>query len=561
MNIPDTPNETGEITVRVTGTGKTVSCPYGTAADTLLETCGIDGKDTVALRVNNAILPLKTRIEVSSTLEPVPLLSPEGAMIYRRSLSFLLAVASAKLFPGRRLQVGHSLGNSYYYTFASGRPPSNEEITALEEEMRLLVSENLPIVFKYLSYGEATEVFTREGRLDMSMLLQQRSSARIKVNECSGFMDIYIEPLVPYTGILGVFVIMPYSDGFLLRFPESGTMEIGSFTDEPKIFSVYSEYKKWGRIIGVRAVGELNSMIAERKFLDFIRIAEAHQTRKVSEIAEEIYRRRHNIKTVLLAGPSSSGKTTTAKRLSIELMVMGIKPVAISLDSYYVGKDKTPKDENGEPDYERLDALDIVHLNEQLQAVYGGDEVHMPSYDFKTGISEKGAGDKISMDRRTMLIIEGIHALNDDLTPGIPRGSKFKLYVSALTQLNLDDHNRIPTSDNRLLRRIVRDSQFRGVDAATTIKVWPKVRDGERRHIFPFQNSVDVAFNSALDYELSVLKFYAEPLLRSVKPDCREYSEAVRLLSFLENFTPIPPHHVPGTSILRGFIGGSEFKY
>jgi uridine kinase len=280
----------------------------------------------------------------------------------------------------------------------------------------------------------------------------------------------------------------------------------------------------------------------------------------MADIARQISEQ-NNIKMVLIAGPSSSGKTTSAKKLEIELMVCGLKPIAISLDDYYRGKADTPKDEHGDPDYECLEALDVPYLNEQLQALYRGEEISLPIYDFKTSTRKLTGGRKIKMESNNILIVEGIHGLNDALTYSIDRGTKFKLYVSALTQLNLDDHNRIPTSDNRLLRRIVRDSQFRGMDAAGTMKMWLKVQIGERKYIFPFQDSSDTAFNSALDYELSVLKYYADPLLRAVKPGHKEYAEAVRLLSFLENFTPIPPQHVPGTSILREFIGDSEFKY
>jgi uridine kinase len=358
---------------------------------------------------------------------------------------------------------------------------------------------------------------------------------------------------------------MAYRDGFLLRFPPSGMPGAGQtlepFEDSPGIFSVYSEYKKWGRIVGVHAVGRLNRIITEKTVRDYIRIAEAFQQKKLDEIAGMIYAGKDNVKAVLIAGPSSSGKTTTAKRLSISLKVLGIEPIAISLDDYYVGTGSTPLDEEGKPDFECLEALDIPYLNEQLLALYGGEEVTLPVFDFKSGRRREGGGRKIRLDRRTMLIIEGIHGLNDALTPQIDKETKFKLYVSALTQLNLDDHNRIPTSDNRLLRRMVRDSQFRGAGAEKTFRMWPSVQRGERKHIFPFQNSADAAFNSALDYELSVLKFYAEPLLRSVKPGMDDYAEAIRLLSFLGNFAPIPPQHVPATSILREFIGDSEFKY
>jgi len=541
---------------------KTTSCPFGTMADTLLKCLGIEQETVVALKVNNEIRPLKTRLAVNCALEPVPLDSPEGAMLYRRSLAFLLALAVRRIFPDRSLYVGHSLGNSYYYTMSEGDPLNEKEVAALQKEMEAVVQKNASITFKYLAYDEALEVFSQNHQRDTALLLNQRCTSRIKVNECEGFLDMYIEPLVPRTGLLRAFELMPYHEGFLLRFPAIGQeMKIGPFVDEPKIFDVYHEYKKWGSMVGVRVVGELNSLVASRTISDHIRIAEAHQSRKMADIAERIYEQRDRVKMVLLAGPSSSGKTTSAKRLSIELMALGIKPIAISLDSYYVGKDRTPKDEKGEPDYECLEALDIALLNEQLQALYRGDEITLPDYDFKTGNRTKDGGKTIHLNRGEALIVEGIHALNDALTPSIARNTKFKLYVSALTQLNLDDHNRIPTSDNRLLRRMVRDYQFRAKDAAGTIKMWPSVQAGERRHIFPFQNTADAAFNSALDYELSVLKYYADPLLRAVKPSQREYAEASRLLSFLENFAPISPHYVPGASILREFIGDSEFKY
>jgi uridine kinase len=551
-----------DIQVRSISAQETISCPYGTIADTLLKRLGIDQEDIVALRVNNEIRPLKTRLAVNSTLEPIPLDSPEGAMLYRRSLAFLLALAVRKRFPDRSLYVGHSLGNSYYYTISSGDPLSEQEIALLQKEMEALVQKDIPITFKYLAYEEALEVFTKNQQRDTALLLNQRCTSRIKVNECEDFLDMYIEPLVPRTGLLRAFELMPYHEGFLLRFPAIGQgMKIGPFVDEPVIFDVYHEYKKWGSMVGVRVVGELNSLVANRTIIDHIRIAEAHQSRKMANIAQRIYEHRDPVKMVLIAGPSSSGKTTSAKRLSIELMVLGIKPVAISLDSYFVGKDQTPKDEKGDPDYECLEALDVPLLNEQLQTLYRGGEVTLPDYDFRTGNRREAGGKTIHLDRDMMLIVEGIHALNDALTPSIARETKFKLYVSALTQLNLDDHNRIPTSDNRLLRRMVRDYQFRAKDAAGTIKMWSNVQAGERKHIFPFQNTADAAFNSALDYELSVLKYYADPLLRAVKPSQREYAEASRLLSFLENFAPISSHHVLGTSILREFIGDSEFKY
>jgi uridine kinase len=542
--------------------GHTVKCPAGTRAESLVEHFGIPPEEIAAVRVNNEILPLLARLEINAAVEPVSLSCPEGVMIYRRSLAFLLAAAAKELFPARSLRVGHSLGNSYYYTFADERKPAGEEIGALKEKMAALVREDLPIRSGMTAYSEALELFGGSRQTDTSLLLAQRSESRVRINRCGDFADLYIEPLVPRTGILSAFELSAYQEGFLLRFPGVGRGKtIDPFEDSPTIFSVYNEYKKWGRIIGVHAVGHLNRLSAEREIQDYIRIAEAFQAKKLSETADRIYEKKETLKVVLIAGPSSSGKTTTAKRLSIDLKVMGIEPIAVSLDDYYVNTDRTPRDEAGEPDYECLEALDVPYLNEQLLALFNGGEVTLPVYDFKIGRRREGGGRKIRLDRRTMLIIEGIHGLNDALTPQIPGDTKFKLYVSALTQLNLDDHNRIPTSDNRLLRRMVRDHQFRGNDAAGTIRMWPKVQQGERKHIFPFQNGADAAFNSALDYELAVLKYYADPLLRSVKPPQAEYAEAVRLLSFLENFTAIPPQYVPGQSILREFIGDSEFRY
>ncbi|MCL2066655.1 MAG: nucleoside kinase [Treponema sp.] len=552
-----------DIIVRFAGNEKgEEECAYGTRAKTLAGRFGVPIEKIAAFKVNNEIRPVETPLTFNSFLEPVLIDSPEGAMIYRRSLAFLLAVAQRKIFPERRLYVGHSLGNSYYYTFTEGVQPSSEDVSSLSSAMEELVKEDLPITFKHIAFEEALDLFKKNNQTDTLLLLDQRSSSRLKINECNGYMDIYVEPLLPRTGLLASFELMPYKEGLLLRFPGIGKgNEIEPFVDEPSIFRVYNEYKRWGRIVGVRVVGELNSLVAKRTIQDYIRIAEAHQARKLADIADLIYERRGTVKMILLAGPSSSGKTTSAKRLALELMVLGIKPIAIGLDDYYVGTASTPKDEKGQPDYECLEALDLPFLNEQLLALYRGEDVTLPVYDFKTGSRKPSGGRKIKLDRRTVLIVEGIHALNDALTPNIDRETKFKLYVSALTQLNLDDHNRIPTSDNRLLRRMVRDNQFRNKDAAGTIKMWPSVQAGERKHIFPFQNTADAAFNSALDYELSVLKYYAEPMLRAVKPGMCEYSEAVRLLSFLENFAPIPPQYVPGNSILREFIGESEFKY
>jgi len=551
-----------DINISFINVKKTVTCASGTIASTLIENFGIHADEIAAIRENNEIRPLGTSLLVNAAVEPVLLDSPEGMMIYRRTLSFVLAIAARVVFPDNGVYVGHSLGNSYYYTLSSGDKPKNSDVEKLADEMHKIINENLPVKFNYISYEDAIKVFKENNQTDTVLLLDYKNSPLIKINECKGYMDIYVQPLLERTGLLSVFDLMPYGDGFLLRFPGIGKGKtLDPFNDEPRIFEVYNDYKNWGKIIKVRVVGELNSKIASREISDYIRIAEIHQARKMADIANRILENRDKIKMILIAGPSSSGKTTSAKRLEVELMVSGVKPIAISLDDYYRGTADTPKDEKGEPDYECMEALDVPFLNAQLQALYRGEEISLPVYDFKTGSRSEKGGRKIKLDKDSILIVEGIHGLNDALTHSIERGTKFKIYVSALTQLNLDDHNRIPTSDNRLLRRMVRDSRFRGMQAAGTIKMWANVQAGERKHIFPFQNNADAAFNSALDYELSVLKYYADPLLRAVKPNVKEYAEAVRLLSFLDNFAPIPPQHVPGTSILREFIGDSEFKY
>jgi len=539
-----------------------ITCPYGVKAFELLEHFDIPKDEIAAVKVNNEIRPLGTTILINAAVEPVLISSHEGVAIYRRTLSFVLAIAARNKFRGNGVYVGHSLGNSYFYTLRSADKPKEGDIETLSNEMHRLIAEDFPITFKYIAYEEAVQLFKDFDQKDTALLLEQRSSSRIKVNECANFIDMYIQPLLPRTGLLTSYELVPYQDGFLLRFPGYGKGHtITPFADEPKLFEVYSDYKKWGRTVGVRVVGELNSRVAGRTIRDYIRIAEAHQARKMADIAGKIVEKSGSVKMVLIAGPSSSGKTTSAKKLGIELMVLGYKPIAIGLDDYYRGTDQTPKDEKGEPDYECLEALDVPFLNEQLLALYRGEEITLPVYDFKTGTRRETGGRKLRLDSQNILIVEGIHGLNDALTHSIERDTKFKVYISALTQLNLDDHNRIPTSDNRLLRRMVRDSQFRGMDAAGTLRMWHKVQAGERKHIFPFQGTSDIMFNSALDYELSVLKYYADPLLKAVKPSRTEYAESVRLLSFLENFTPIPPQYVPGTSILREFIGDSEFKY
>ncbi|MBQ0165737.1 MAG: nucleoside kinase [Treponema sp.] len=540
--------------------GKTIQTHSGCPVQDIISHFGKETADKLyAVKVNNVVTPLTSRIEVNAELTPVMPDTKDGTAMYRRTLCFVVAAAAQKLFPDRRLLVGHSMGYGYYYTFDNGTV-SKDDITRLNDAVRQLVVADKAITTEVISYKDAVTLLEKQHLEATSRQLKFQAKPVIKINRLDTFADLFFEPLLSTTGLLSVFDIMPYHEGFLLRFPAtSDPSKLPEFKDIPSLFDVYSRYKEWGKLQKVTSVADLNELVYQRKTKDFINIAETFQNKNISDIATKIYERQ-TARVVLLAGPSSSGKTTTSKKLAIQLQVMGYTPHVISLDNYYLGREQTPKDENGDYDYECLEALDVDQLNQNLLDLSKGKTIQMPSYDFREG-KQYYTGKTLTMGPNDILVIEGIHGLNDRLTPLIKPENKFKVYLSALTQLNLDDHNRIPTSDNRLIRRIVRDSQFRGKSAADTIKMWPSVQRGERLHIFPFQGNADVMLNTALDYELAVLRVYAAPLLRCVTPDQAEYSEAMRLLQFLSNFYTIPATYVPGQSIIREFIGGSEFKY
>lgn len=527
---------------------------------TLLNRFEDGGNAILAVKINNEICSLDSVININATIEPVYINSKEGAAIYRRSLCFVLAVAAHKLFPNSRLLVGHSLGYGYYYTIDGTASPTTEQLIQIKKEMRRIIDSDQVIETEFIAYQDACTNFEELGLIETRKQLNYRSPARIQVNKLEDFMDLYFGPLVSSTGILKVFDIMPYHQGFLLRFPSHITPDIlPDFEDQPKLFEIYKKYKDWGKRLSVTSAAGLNQLIHERKTTDFINITETLQTKCIADIADQI-QEMGTARVVLIAGPSSSGKTTTSKKLALQLQAIGYQPKVISLDSYYVGRDVTPKDEFGNYDYECLEALDVKLINENLLDLFDGKEIDVPNYDFHEG-KRYFKGEKMILGPNDILIMEGIHGLNDKLTPLVPAEKKFKIYLSALTQLNLDDHNRISTSDNRLIRRIVRDSRYRGKSAADTIAMWDNVQKGERLHIFPFQNNANAMLNTALDYELPVLKVYADPLLRCVTPLQKEYAEANRLLAFLNNFSTIPATDVPTQSIIREFIGGSAFKY
>ncbi|GMO35207.1 MAG: nucleoside kinase [Termitinemataceae bacterium] len=536
------------------------SCAFGTELSSVVKELGIAEDLCAAFYVNNKARPLSARLSLNTILRTIPIASKDGMQIYRQTLSYLLIKASEKVLHDKKIYMGHSLGNAYYYAVSRGSTLTQDEISAMSAELQRLINADLPITLKFMTFDEATEYFTSVDQTKTVRLLNQRCRWKIPVNKCEDFIDMYTRPLLARTSLLKAFELHPYHEGFLLRFPDSSDItKMPPFQDSPKIFSVYYEYKNWGRIVGVYSVSKLNAMVKNKTIRDFIRINEAYQNKKLADIAEKILQKKDKIKLVLIAGPSSSGKTTTAKRLTIQLKMLGINPIAISLDDYYQHPDKAPKDENGMPDLECLEALDVPYLNNQLLALFEGQKVTLPSYDFKTTTRKEGA--TIQIGANNVLLVEGIHGLNDALTSQISHDSKFKIYVSALTQLNIDEHIRVSTTDNRLLRRLVRDYNFRGTSAEKTISMWDSVQSGAEKHIFKFQNTTDEVFNSALDYEISVLRFYAEPLLRGVLPNTAQFAEAERLLDFLENFSPIAPQYVPTQSILREFIGESEFKY
>lgn len=520
------------------------------------------GYPLVAAYFNNELLSLNSSVDVNGAVRPVYLDSTVGIRLYRRTLCFVLEMAARELYPYHRLFLSHSLGHSYYYHLLGNHCFSEDDLDLIRKRMKTIISEDHPILPDLVSWKEASNYFESMNQEDTVLLLKSSNRARVEVNRAESYMALRHEVLLPSTGYLKNFDIMAYSDGFLLRYPPSRTPDqLSPFRDEPLLFSIYSEYKAWGKILNADTVGKMNSMVSDRKQSEhFIRVCESLHNKKIARIADTILEKKGDVKVVLIAGPSSSGKTTFTKKLCIQLQVVGFNPVMVSLDDYYLSGDRIPLDEFGKPDLEALGALDVPLLNENLLQLFRGEETEFPIFDFKRG-GRQEQGRLLRMDDRSILVMEGIHGLNKDLTPSIPSSSIFKVYISALTQLNLDDHTRIATTDNRLIRRMVRDHQFRNYDAEKTIAIWPSVRRGEEKNIFPNQGRADAAFNSALDYELAVLRLYAEPLLKSISPDKEAYAEAQRLLNFINNFAPLPSSMVPKDSILREFIGDSSFKY
>jgi len=519
----------------------------------------------IAAVVNNDVASLSYPLTVNSRLRLLTMAEPHGWRIYRRSLCFLLAKTLHDVYPGACLRVEHSFGRGLYCSFRrteTAEPGiSGKEIERIETVMRDLVARDLPIERLKISFTDAVRQLESAGQEEKLGLLKYRNPPRIVMHECDGFCDLAHGPLVPRTGVLTRFRLLEYAPGFVLDLPpREAPLSIPPFEDQPHLFGIIQEHKAWGRTVGVSTVGKLNEIITAGEIEGFIWAAEALHERRLGRIADRIAADRGRIKAVLIAGPSSAGKTTFAKRLTTHLMVNGLRPLTVALDDYFVGEERNPRDENGEPDYEHIEAVDLDLFNRDLKELVDGKEINVPTFNFVTKKREYN-GTVLQAADDQIVIIEGIHGLNPRLTEKVPAERKFKIYVSALTQLNIDANNRISTTDNRLIRRLVRDKRFRGHSALDTLRLWPNVRRGEKRWIFPFQQEADVAFNSALDYELAVLKPLVEPLLMEVKPSDPEYAEARRLTEFLLSFLAAPDRPVPGTSILREYIGGSLLHY
>ena len=514
----------------------------------------------VSARVNNKVEGMHYRVYNSKDVEFLDMTSASGSRAYTRTLFFVLCKAVQDIYPNTDVVIDIPVSNGFYVDIRLGRPVVEEDVNILRRRMQEIIDAKMPIRRYMVPTEDAIALFQEKGDVEKVKLLKTSGSIYTTYYKIGEYVDFYYGTLLTNTSGLYLFGLEKYYDGMLLRIPSlKDPDKLGEMTKQDKMFDIFKEHHRWQDILGIRTVGDFNQAIEAGHATDIINISEALQEKKIANIAEDIANRQ-GVKLVLLAGPSSSGKTTSCKRLSIQLAVNGLKPLQISLDDYFVDRDRTPKDDNGEYDFESIYALNLDLLNEQFNALFRGEEVELPKYDFPSGKSVK-SGKKLKMEPNNVLVVEGIHALNPELTAHIPQEQIYRVYASALTTILLDNHNYIPTTDNRLLRRIIRDYKYRGVSAQETIHRWPSVRAGENKWIFPYQENADAMFNTAMLYELSVIKMQAEPLLQQVPENCEEHAEAYRLLKFLKYFKGIPYNNLPPTSLLREFLGGSSFHY
>jgi uridine kinase len=513
----------------------------------------------VAALIDDELRELTYHIERDVEVTPLGTDDRDGSRIYRRSLTFLMVVAARELFPDVRLRIDHSVTFGGYFCETENRPPfTTEELAAIEARMREIAAADECIGKERVPLAEAVELFRQRGDDEIMRLLTYRRKDYLVLYTLRGVRDCFHGYMVPSTGYLKYFALHPYPPGFILRFPPRSSLELEPVVDYPKLMDVFREYGHTLDVLGIGDVGSLDAAIQAGRTEEIILVAEALHAQRIGEIATEIVQCRDRVRLVLMAGPSSSGKTTFSRRLAVQLLANGIRPIALEMDSYFVDREQTPRDEHGNYNFEVLEALDTELFNRHLLQLMAGEEVTLPKFNFVSGKREGGPTIRLGPDQ--ILLVEGIHGLNPRLVPNIPQERIFRLYISALTQINIDRYNRVPTTDVRLLRRIVRDARTRGYSAAETIGRWESVHKGERDFIFPYQENADVMFNSALAYELSVLKPLAAPLLLQIEPGKPGYIEAKRLLAFLQWFEPIPVDPIPDNSILREFVGGSNLE-
>ena len=550
------------IQIRCKNNGKTQKVAVGSTLSEIFSESGLSMEHgPVSARVNNKVEGMHYRVYNNKDVEFLDMNSASGSRAYTRTLFFVLCKAVKDVFPfSPDVIIDIPVSNGFYVDVKLDRALTDEDVNRIRQRMEQIIADKMPVRRFMVPTEEAIALFEEKGAMGKVKLLKTSGSLYTTYYKIGDYVDFYYGTLLTNTSQLYLFGLEKYYDGMLLRIPSVKNPDVlGEVTKQDKMFEIFKEHHRWQDIIGIRTVGDFNTAVEKGFTTDIINISEALQEKKIMQIAEQIAQRK-GVKLVLLAGPSSSGKTTTCKRLSIQLAVNGLKPLQISLDDYFVDREKTPKDENGEYDYESIYALDLQLINDQFNALFRGEEVELPKYDFQSGKSKK-SGKKLKMNPNNVLVVEGIHALNPELTSQIPDEQIFRVYASALTTILLDNHNYIPTTDNRLLRRIIRDYKYRGVSAQDTIHRWPSVRAGENKWIFPYQENADAMFNSAMLFELAVIKTQAEPLLQQVPENCEEYAEAYRLLKFLKYFKGIPYNNLPPTSLLREFLGGSSFHY
>ena len=549
------------IQIRCTNNKKTKNIRIGSTLSDVFREFGLKmDYGPVSAKVNNKVEGMHYRVYHNKDVEFLSLTSPSGWRAYVRTLFFVLCKAVHDLYPGGKVDIDIPVSNGYYCDMHIGRDVSYDDVERIRVRMQEIIAAAIPVRRHESTTEEAVKVFRELGATSKVKLLEGVGRLYTTYYEIDGYYDYYYGTVLTNTSKLHLFGLEKYYDGLLLRIPSrEDPSRLGEFVRQDKMFEIFKEHHHWQQLLGLRTIGDLNEAVDRGMTTPLINLSEALQEKKIVNIAEDIASRK-GVRMVLIAGPSSSGKTTTCKRLSIQLLANGIHPIDISLDDYFIDRDKTPLDGNGDYDFESIRALDIPLLNSQMNALFAGEEVELPKYNFQAGRSER-SGRKLRLKGNEVMVVEGIHALNPELTAQIPDAQIYRVYASALTTILLDTHNYIPTTDNRLLRRIIRDYKYRGMSARETIRRWPSVRAGENKWIFPYQENADAMINTAMLFELAVIKSQAEPLLELVPENADEYSEAYRLLKFLKYIKPIPYRQVPPTSLLREFLGGSSFKY